>query len=371
MVDAMLGFSELATYEELASRAQSEGTAGLLDIVVAGMPDIASRQGDVLRLDYGEAYPSGEGSALSGVAELDLTALRITADGISGRAEVDMSQLLVDGDPPQLARTATTFRLEDRGGSLAGGIDIIGFDGPGKNDVATFIGYVDIDTAICEMYPTGGAITRREGDQLITITFGPDCDGAFVHETRHECQTGHWDYEFRYTDPRAPEAQEHIVSVTNAAIGNPVSDYVHGWGQAEFGEDCVASTPGEIIYHFELPSPAVGIAVGGRNRVGSIQDSASGEEGHGTMMIYGSADGTSWHVLAECIGGPGTGNWPCDITVLPHQLLGSRHIWLRYELCCAGWTTTLDSPCFLAVHCYYSSTNPYQETFVLGVDVSP
>lgn len=72
----------------------------------------------------------------------------------------------------------TTWQLDlsERPDGTVVGTVAVGAAGKTLGDVT---GALEIDTAICFEYPIAGTITVHDGAELITITFGPECNGSF------------------------------------------------------------------------------------------------------------------------------------------------------------------------------------------------
>jgi|GEM_PF-3162317 len=183
-VEDLLAELEDFTVDALVDRAQSLGVGGLLDAVVAGMPDVASRIGAVLILDYGAGYDPGNGTVQAGAVVADASGLWVTSGGVSGTLTSDQSELTVDGEPPLVDVVTSAWDLVERAdGSVAGSVSLTGGpDAASAKSTATLRGELVFDTAICLEYPIAGAIVVRDGDRVVTVTFGPDCNAAISSE---------------------------------------------------------------------------------------------------------------------------------------------------------------------------------------------
>jgi hypothetical protein len=296
---------------------------------------------------------------------LDLGGLSVTPEGITGALTLDQSDLLVNGEPPTIDRYTASFDLQELDGEVVGEISLIGISGAAKND-AVLSGLVEINTALCELYPAGGTITMRDGNQLITITFSPDCDGEYEYTVTDVPEPTGWDFDYRYWDPRTPEAQEYIVSTQNAVLSHDYYDeHLFAWSQENYG-NCLDQPPGLITYRFEFPQPVLDAYLRTENRGRQLNDEVSG-----SLEIRGSNNGESWHTLKACDWGADYTNVYCDFEdFLPDQLLGTRELWVEVELCCRDGSGTVNPPCWMAVHSLFNSERPPGTfpTFQLSAD---
>ena len=111
-------------------------------------------------------------------------------------------------------------------------------------------GTIGIDTEICLDYPISGSLTTVVDNEIITITFGPDCDGGIDHGV------GPSDFfSYSYGDPAGPTAQEYVVSSSNAVVASEGS--VNYWRPMVGGEEFDETTPGVITFHFPFDRPVV------------------------------------------------------------------------------------------------------------------
>jgi len=279
--------------EQTMSRVLSLGVDGLIDVLVAVTPAVATRTGDSVTFDYGSGYRMA-GETMSGTETWDLSGLDIGGDSVSGRVVADRSALLVDGEPPAVAITTTTLSLSRRqDGSVAGSIDVIGGAGDGKSS-GTVSGWLDVDTTICVDYPISGTITVTHGSRQVAITFGPDCNGEVEHQVINTPPpSSGWDFEYAYWDPRTEEAQQYIVNTSNAAVNHDYYDeHLYAWTQADFGSDCVDPPPGVVTYHFEFPQPVLEAFLSAENRGRYLEDGVSG-----ATTVRASNDGVLWQAL--------------------------------------------------------------------------
>ena len=358
-------------FEDLVNLAQTVGVNGMLDAVVAGMLDGASRTGSELVLDYGAGYEPGDGSVLTGQERWDLSGLLISEEAITGRIVLDHSALMVDDEPAIASATTIAVSLQERGdGSVVGGIDLVGTTPAAKGD-AVMTGYVDIDTAICVDFPVGGELVIKHNGQLITVTFEESCRGEVSHQVTTAPAGNDWDFEYRYWDPTSDDAQQHIVSTSNAVASADFYDeeYV-GWSQADYGIDCVERPPGVVTYRFDFPQPLLRGLLNVENRGGAY----SWDGRSGAVTVRASADGHQWHNLKECDWAADYPDVYCDYNdFLPDELLGTRELWVEVELCCRDPGGNINPPCWTAVHSYYNTSRPPNNvgTFYLLADYTP
>jgi len=293
---------------------------------------------------------SSGGAVHEGVVNVDTSDLSVSSGGVAGTMTVTHDGYLVDGEPPVVGPTEWTFDLTERGnGTVVGDISV----GPVGKSIGSLVGTIEIDTEICLDYPISGSLTVELKGEIITITFGPDCEGDIEHEIEPLPV-----FNYSYGNPAAPGADDFIVSTENVKVTNegPVT-----YWQPEFGGLNLEETdPGLITYHFPFDSPVES----GQLYVQIATFHFWYSRGH--AFIYGSTDGTNWQSLAELP--PPEENMGHGNVVqgdLPEMFIGATDIWFQIRLYCYGSSAPIGS-CNTAQHSRWDS-NAGGDVFSLEV----
>jgi hypothetical protein len=334
LMDAMggVGLEEPASIEAMVGLAQDEGVGGLADILVEALPSgSATSSGGVVEVDYGDGTVV-DGITLRGGIELDLSGLTIDASGIQGQIVETFDGYTVNGQPSDFDEITAEVNLEMRSnGTVVGSIGLEA--GPlAKGTGATLDGLIGVDTEICLSYPVSGEVTFTAPDgEVVTITFGPDCDGSF--DTKVEPA---WDWEYRFQSPVTDWAKGHIVELVNARVQVDVADYwVPEFGGTEFyGRDNPGDTPAGIItYYFSFENPVTA------GWLDTDTATFNFEWGRGHNYLLASGDGVNWEVVNEVTPPDNVGDPPRNghyIGPLPPSVLGGTELWVRVELYAYG-----------------------------------
>ncbi|MEE4271440.1 MAG: hypothetical protein V2I67_07200 [Thermoanaerobaculales bacterium] len=170
--------------EELASTVTTHGIEGLINAALSAGPDALTRTDAGLRVDWGTDGIDDQGRAVSGSTVLDLSALSVGSQAVSGSANETFHGFQVNGQRSLTDHITWTADLDvDPSGSLAGDLEIVGTPvDPNEPGLATIAGSVEIDTDVCPFYPTAGLIEFEIDDLMHVVTFGPQCDGSFGYE---------------------------------------------------------------------------------------------------------------------------------------------------------------------------------------------
>lgn len=331
---------------------RAAGVDGVLDTVVAADPGIASRTPDGVVFDWGDGTVATDGSVWAGSATIDAGDLTVTSSAISGTVSVSHEGVTVDGEPPLLGPMTWGFDLATRGdGSVAGTVTV----GAAAKSVGSVSGTIAIDTAICLDYPVGGSLTFNLGSEVVTVRFGPDCDGGLDQEiSPGDVVT------YSYGSPTSPAARTHLVDAVNAEVGQEGS--ASYWRPMVGGEELDEAPPGIVTYHFPFDRTVVG---------GTLQLELSVwhfSYSRGHAFAYGSRDGVDWQQLAE-VAPPdfGMGRGGGFNGDLPAFLTGGSDIWLRVELVAYGPNAAAGGIyCNTAEHSRWDANGP-RDTFSLEV----
>jgi hypothetical protein len=254
-----------------------------------------------------------------GSVTVDTSGLTVSEDGINGVVTITHDGYLVDGEPPVIGPTEWNFAVTERSNGTVVGDITVGPVGALKS-LGSLSGTIGIDTEICLDYPISGSLTAVVDNEVITITFGPDCDGGVDHEIAPSDF-----FSYSYGDPAGPNAREYVVSATNAVVG--IEGSAHYWRSMVGGEEFSETTPGVITYHFPFDRQIVGGSLMAHIAVWHFSYS------RGHAFIYGSTDGVDWELLVEAAPpdfGHGRGaSWNGD---LPDLFIGATDIWLQGRL---------------------------------------
>jgi hypothetical protein len=342
--------------DSIVDRAQNLGVAGLLGVMVSAQGDVASLTTGGMVLDYGEGWVALDGTVYSGSIDVETSGLSVTSGGISGNITVVHDGYLVDGRPPTIGSSEWTFGLTERSnGTVVGEITV----GPVGNlkSVGSLSGTIGIDTEICLDYPISGSLTTVVDNEVITITFGPDCDGSIDHGIEPSPF-----FDYSYGSPAGPNAREYVVSSSNAVVVAEGS--VNYWRPMVGGEEFSDTTPGVITFHFPFHSPVLT----GRLKMLMATFHFSYSRGH--EFIYGSTDGVDWQLLSEleppAFGEGRGGGWNGD---LPTMFIGETDIWLQARLYSYGPSAAAGGVyCNTAQMSRWDSNGP-SNTFELEVEL--
>ncbi len=334
LMDAMggVGLEEPASLEAMLGLIQDKGVDGLADTMVGALPPgTATANGGLVEVDYGEGTLV-EGVTLEGRVDLDFSGLTINASGVQGLIIETFDSYRVNGRSVDFDEITAEIDLDAQpDGSVVGTIGLTA--GPvGKATGATLSGEVGIDTGICLTYPVSGSVTFTAPDgEVVTISFGPDCDGSFSTSVEPA-----WDWEYRYQSPMSDWAQTHVVSVVNAHVTRDVADYwIPDTGGTEFfGRNNPGDTPAGIItYHFPFANPTLAARI--RTDTATFHFETS--SGHNYLLA--SKDGQNWEVINEVTPPDNVGDPPRNgyyDGLLPASVLGGSELWIRVELYAFG-----------------------------------
>lgn len=310
-------------FENLVSHVTSSGVGGILSDLASAQSDVATRVGDTLVVDYGDGYTSGDGSVLSGSMTIDASGLTVGNGSINGTVAIDRDALLVDGQPPEVGSTNWQVGLATRtNGTVHGQVTIS--PGGNRKTSGAISGTIDIDTAICLEYPTGGSLTVDLGGEIVSMTFSPDCSG----DLQPNVEPGKA-FSYSYGNPEETAAQTYIVSTSNAEVGEEGTGRY--WRPTVGAENFADAPPGVITFHFPFSSPVVS----GHLKAQIVTFHWSYSEG--VAELYGSTDGATWQLLSHVdppeYGTAASGGWNAD---LPDMFIGASDIWLRVKLVTYG-----------------------------------
>jgi len=334
LMDAMggVGLEEPASIEAVIGWLQDEGVDGLAGILIEELPPgTATWSGGLVTVDYGDGTEV-EGITLAGRIELDLSGLTIDASGVRGRMVESFDGYTVNGRAVEFDEISAVLDLEVRpDGTVVGTISLS--DGPvGKATGAILAGQIGIDTGICLSYPVSGEVTFTSPyGEVVTISFGPDCDGSFSTKVEPA-----WDWDYRFQSPQNAWAHTHIESVENARVISDVADYwIPSTGGTEFhGRNNPGDTPpGIITYHFSYANPVLAARI--RTDTATFHFETS--SGHNYLLA--SKDGVSWEVINEVTPPDNVGDPPRNgyyDGLLPASVLGGGDLWIRVELYAYG-----------------------------------
>lgn len=349
----ILGQTDL---DSVLDRMQDLGVAGLVGSMVAAQPDVAQSTNTGMVINYGDGWIAEDGSIHEGSIDINTSGVSIDSAGIRGTLTISHDGYLIDGEPPAVGPTAWTFDLIERvDGSVVGQIDIAPEGGP--KSAGSMSGTIGIDTEICLEYPISGSLTTTVDNEVITITFGPECDGSVDHGL-----TPSKTFSYSYGDPSGPTARDYIVSTNNAEV--EIVDSVRYWRATVGGEDLGETEPGVITYHFPFDGPAVSGHLLAQLAVWHFSYS------RGHAYLYGSTDGVDWQLLAEVpppdLGQGRGGGWNGD---LPAMFIGETDIWLQIRLYSFGPNAAAGGIyCNTAQHSRWDSNGP-TTTFELEVEL--
>jgi len=316
-VGGVVGAFGQVSLEGVVEHAQDVGVDGLVDAVVSGVGDVATATGDGMSIDYGTSWIAPDGTVYSGSIDIDTSGLSIGSGGITGTVDISHDGYLVNGESPTVGPTSWTFDLtEHANGSVVGEISV----GSPTKSMGSMTGAIGIDTEICLDYPVSGSLTTVVENEVITITFGPECDGSFGRGISPSDI-----FTYSNGDPAGPNAREYIVSASNAVVG--IEGSAHYWRPMVGAEEFVDTEPGVITYHFPFGSQIVQ----GRLLATLAVWHFSYSRGH--AFLYGSTDGVDWEPLAEVappdFGQGRGGGWNGD---LPELFIGETDVWLQVRL---------------------------------------
>ena len=157
---------------------------------------------------------------------------------------------------------------------------------------------------------------RRIAILIVLIVFGPFvAEAALPH-----------DFSYSYGDPYSDEADDYIVSTSNAELSTEGN--FRFWKPIVGGTSMPGTDPAVITYHFEFSEPV------GEAQLFMRTDTFHWSYSQGYTFIYGSVDGVDWVLLKETEP-PESGEWnPGNFSgLLPDDpFLGATDIWLKAEL---------------------------------------
>ena len=153
---------------------------------------------------------------------------------------------------------------------------------------------------------------RRIAILIVLIVFGPFvAEAALPH-----------DFSYSYGDPYSDEADDYIVSTSNAELSTEGN--FRFWKPIVGGTSMPGTDPAVITYHFEFSEPV------GEAQLFMRTDTFHWSYSQGYTFIYGSVDGVDWVLLKETEP-PESGEWnPGNFSgLLPDDpFLGATDIWL-------------------------------------------
>jgi len=136
------------------------------------------------------------------------------------------------------------------------------------------------------------------------------------------------DFQYSYKNPSDADAQQYIFSRSNIELINPDSDSEAVYWKPIVGAATLnATTPGTIIYRFQLPKPMVDAKLYMRTTAWHWTYS------RGHCQITASRDGQDWTLLAEALT-PSLGNFNIGSydKHLPSSFKGATSIYLAADL---------------------------------------
>ena len=323
-VEGVMDVLGQTTIESTVDGIQLVGIEGMLDTMVAGQSDIATRTAGGFVIDYGSGTVMPDGSVLSGTTTVDASGLSATSSGITGTMTVTHDDVREDGEPVAVGSTAWTFDLDEReDGTVAGTISVEP-RGASAADGALG-GTIVLDSALCEKYPISGSLTLVHRGELITIAPSPECDGGTDRDVVVVPPTA--DFVLPYGNPEGPRALAFVTSTSNAVIATEGDGLGRYWRSMVGGETFETTTPGVITHHFGFDRPVVGGRLRFRLAVWHFSYS------QGRAFLFGSTNGTTWQQLSEVppadSGQARGGGWDGP---LPEMFLGATDIWLEARL---------------------------------------
>jgi hypothetical protein len=358
-VEGVMDVLGQTTIESTVDGIQLVGIDGMLDTMVAGQSDIATRTAGGFVIDYGSGTVMPDGSVLSGTTTVDASGLSATSSGITGTMTVTHDDVREDGEPVAVGSTAWTFDLDEReDGTVAGTISVEP-RGASAADGALG-GTIVLDSALCEKYPISGSLTLVHRGELITIAPSPECNGGTERDV--VVMAPSIDFALPYGNPADPRALAFVTSTTNALIAD--EGVVRYWRPMVGGETFETTTPGVITHHFGFDRPVVGGRLRFRLAVWHFSYS------QGRAFLFGSTNGTTWQQLSEVppadSGQARGGGWDGP---LPEMFLGATDIWLEARLYSYGPSASRGG-----IYCntaQFSRWDPRQtfNTFELEVDL--
>lgn len=356
-----LGDVSPVTIEDFVGYLQDEGPGVFASAAAAALPGAGvSSTGDTVTVDF-DAGTVVDDVTLAGSIELDLSGLVIDGNGVSGEIVESYHDYTADGRAALFDEVAVDADLTvDAAGRVMGTVGLTG-GSAAKVGNATLSGLVGIDTGICLHYPVSGSIsfTTPEGE-VITIRFGPDCDGSFTTEVEPA-----WDWEYRHQNPLTDWAHSHIVEVVNAHITSDVADY---WkpdtgGTTFYGRGNPGDTPpGVITYRFDFANPVAAA------HLDTDAATFNFETSRGHTYLLASRDGVDWVVVNDVPPPVNAGDPPNSghyIGPVPASVLGGHELWIRLELYAYG-TGAVGGFTSTAQHARHWDAQP-RDTFILQV----
>ncbi|MEE4273566.1 MAG: hypothetical protein V2I67_17965 [Thermoanaerobaculales bacterium] len=356
-----VGVERPVSIEGLIGELQQIGVDGLVDIAAdAYPPGVATEEGGVITADFGSGTRF-DNVTLAGSSTLDFSGLVVDESGVRGEIVEVFDGYTVNGEAPPIDGVQVSVDLEARNdGTIAGTIGLS--ESPmRKSTGATLTGAVGIDTGICLTYPISGEITFTSPDgEVITVTFGPDCDGSFTTDIEPA-----WDWEYRFQSPMTDWAQVYVASSHNARVFRDVADYwIPNTGGTEFyGRENPGDTPAGIItYRFPFANPTTAARI----RTDTATFNFESSKGHNYLLA--SADGVDWVLLNEVPPPENPGDPPRNgyfDGILPPGAIGTTEIWIRVELYAYG-TATANGFTNTAQHARFWESGA-RDTFILEV----
>ena len=186
-VEGVMDVLGQVSIESTVDGIQLVGVDGMLDTMVAGQPDVATRTPDGYVIDYGAGTTMPDGTVRTGTTTVDASGLSVTGSAISGAMTITHDAVTIDGEPPLVGSTAWSFDLEERGTGTVVGEIVVSPGGAAVSATASnrgdLRGRLTVDTALCRFYPIGGSLTLHLGGETVTITFDDRCDGGIDRST--------------------------------------------------------------------------------------------------------------------------------------------------------------------------------------------
>lgn len=179
-----LGQGSVPYVDDAIETIMSDGIDTLLDSIASAKPQILSRSGQGIEVDYTGGRVLSDGSVANGSLLIEFTNVDTTGDTVNLGFSFSNDGLTIDGQGSPIDTITGSAHLErDASANVRGTIDFSGMGGR-SDAINTVSGHLEIDTFLCVTYPIGGAITFQIDGQAYHITFSPDCDGSY-QQTDH------------------------------------------------------------------------------------------------------------------------------------------------------------------------------------------